>query len=310
MVYEPLVSVITPTRNRARLLPRAVASVLAQTHGNLELILVDDHSTDGTPAFISSVKDPRLRHIRLPESVGDAAARNIGLDAARGEYVCFVDDDDEISPEKLRLQLERFSSAPPEVGLVYCGAVFMLEREGRKLLEVHPVLKGQVYAEMLGKNHLTLIAPLIRRECFDVAGVFDEKLRSSSDWDLWIRISRHFCFDFVPDLLAVIYVHGKQISSNLERKIAAREYILRKYERELEAHPDALAESLRRLGILHCLAGDLGRGRSCFRRAITTGRGRKSLYAHLFLATLMPGLHAKMLEDRFTLRVGEQRYLL
>lgn len=310
MADEPLVSVITPTRDRARRLPGAMASVLAQTHHNLELILVDDHSTDETPELVSSMSDPRLRYIGLPESVGVAAARNVGLEAARGEYVCFLDDDDEIFPEKLRLQLEIFSNAPPDVGLVYCGSVFMLEEERRKVLEAVPAIRGRVYGELLGKNYLTMITPLVRRRCFEVVGYFDPDLASCSDWDMWIRIARHFEFDFIPDILAVNYIHGEQISSNLEKKIAAREHILRKYERELAAYPSSLAESLRRLGILHCMARDPGRGRSCFRRAIATGHGRRSLYAHLLLATISPDLHAKMLEERFTLRVGEHRYLL
>lgn len=310
MADGPLVSVITPTCNRAHMLPRAIKSVLSQTHDNLEHILVDDCSTDDTPEVASSIKDPRLRYIRLPENVGVVEARNVGLEAAQGEYVCFLDDDDEIFPEKLRLQLERFSITPPHVGLVYCGSVFRLEEGQEEVLVAKPVLKGRVYGELLGKNYLTMFAPLVRRECFDVVGRFDPALASCSDWDMWIRISRDYDFDFVPDILGATHIHGEQISSDLKRKIAAREHILHKYEQELAMHPASLAESLRRLGILYCLARDPRSGRSCFRRAMATGHSRKSLYAHLLLANFSPSLHARMLEERFTLRVGEHRYLL
>ncbi len=310
MEKGPLVSVITPTRNRAHKLMRSLTSLFSQTHENLELILVDDNSEDDTPELASSLNDQRLRYIRLPQSVGPAAARNIGLAAARGDFVSFLDDDDEIFPRKLQLQLEKFADSSPRVGLVYCGASFLLEEEGRKVIDLLPALKGQVYGEMLGKNHITTIAPLVRRECLEYVGDFDTALPSCSDWDMWIRISRHFEFDFIPDILGFIYIHGDQISASLEKKIVSREYILRKYEEELLRHPASLSESLRRLGILHCLARDPESGRSCFRRAIATGSARKSLYAHLLLSAFTPGLHARMLEKRFTLRVGEDRYLL
>jgi glycosyltransferase involved in cell wall biosynthesis len=307
---NPLVSVITPTRNRAEKLPRAIASLFSQTHENFELILVDDHSSDETPDLVSSIKDHRLRYIRLPECSGVANARNIGLEAARGEFVCFLDDDDEISPNKLQLQLEKYSRVSSDVGLVYCGSSFFLEAEGRKVMDINPILKGKVYKEMLGRNYLTTITPLVRKECFEVVGGFDTSLLSCSDWDMWIRIARQFEFDFIPDLLGKNYIHGDQISSILDSKIAAREHIMRKYIDDLSRHPASFSDSLRRLGILYCLAREPKKGRACFRRAIATGSGKKSLYAHLLLARFSPALHARMLKKRFTLTVGENSYLL
>lgn len=310
MADDPLVSIITPTHNRARVLPRAIASVLAQTHENLELIVVDDCSTDRTPELISSMQDPRLRYVRLPENVGAAAARNAGLEIMRGDFACFLDDDDEILPDKLRLQLEKFAGSSPDVGLVYCGASLCLDAEKRKVIEVQPVLRGAVYAQLLGRNYFVMSSPLIRREDLEAAGGFDAMLSSCIDWDLWIRIARRCEFDYVPDLLCIHYIHGDQISTSLEKKIAARELIMHKYGEDLSRYPASFADSLRRLAILYCLAGDPGRGRTCFRKALSTGSGKNSLYAHLLLAALAPSLHRRMLERRFTLEVGEERFLI
>lgn len=310
MKNGPLVSVITPTRNRAEKLPRAIASLFSQTHENFELILVDDNSSDETPDLVSRIKDRRLRYIRLPECAGVANARNIGLEAVRGEFVCFLDDDDEISPNKLQLQLEKYSHVSVDVGLVYCGSSFFLETENRKVMDIRPVLRGKVYKEMLGRNYLATITPLVRSECFEVVGGFDTSLSSCSDWDMWIRIAHRFEFDFVPDFLGKNYIHGDQISSALQSKIASRERIMHKYMDDLSGYPASFSDSLRRLGILYCLACEAEKGRACFRRAIATGSGKKSLYAHLFLAGFSPALHARMLERRFTLKVGENSYLL
>jgi len=306
---SPLVSVITPTRNRADKLPRAITSLFSQTHKDFELILVDDHSSDETPDLVSSIQDHRLRYIRLPARAGVANARNVGLEASRGEFVCFLDDDDEISPNKLQLQLEKYSQVSADIGLIYCGYSFYLEPEGIKVMDISPVLKGKVYREMLGRNYISMITPLVRRECFEVVGGFDTLLSSCSDWDMWIRIARQFEFDFVPDLLCINYLHGEQISCSMEKKIAAREHIMQKYNEDLLRHPESFSDALRRLGILYCIAGEPEKGRSCFRRAISTGAGKKSLYAHILLARFSPVLHARMLEKRFTLKAGENRYL-
>lgn len=310
MANDKLVSVMTTTRNRARMLIRAIDSVFSQTHENLELILVDDHSTDRTSELVSSITDPRLRYIRLEECVGAAKARNIALNETRGEFLCFLDDDDVLFPEKLQRQLDEFSAAPADVGLIYCGFTILFESEDRAVMDVHPTIRGDVYAQVLGRNYFAINAPLVRKECFERIGRFDTMLSSCIDWDMWIRIAHSYEFGFVPESLCACYIHGDQISSSLEKKIAGREYIMQKYEEDLLKYPASFSDSLRRLGILHCLARNPKGGRSYFRRAISTRSAKKSVYMHLYLAALVPELHARMLEKRFTRKVGENRFLL
>lgn len=118
MAGSPKVSVIIGTCNRADMLPRAVASVLSQTHEDHELIIVDDRSTDDTPQVVASFRDPRIRSVRLGANGGVVCARNTGIRMARGEYVAFLDDDDECTPNRLTDQVSVLDSNPG-VGLVY-----------------------------------------------------------------------------------------------------------------------------------------------------------------------------------------------
>ena len=127
---SPRVSVVIPTRNRAEWLPRAVAGVLAQTWTDFELLIVD-RSTDETPAVIARFADRRIRSFRHERNMGQSKALNTGIKHARGEYVAFLDDDDEWLPGKLAAQVALLDAAPPAVGLVYCWRD-ELEEAGRR----------------------------------------------------------------------------------------------------------------------------------------------------------------------------------
>src|SRR5262245_61054408 len=120
MSTVPAISVILPTYNRAALLPRAVQSAIAQTYQNFELIIVDDGSTDDTPTIIRTFTDPRIVGVRRSHA-GAAAAENAGLARARGQFIGFLDDDDEWLSGKLAAQMLAFTQAGPETGIVYTG---------------------------------------------------------------------------------------------------------------------------------------------------------------------------------------------
>ena len=115
----PTVSIIIPTYNREQLLGRAIKSVLAQTYQDFELIIVDDGSTDNTERLVKSFNSEKTRYIRHRKNKGPAAARNTGIRSAKGDYIAFQDSDDEWMPEKLEKQMRAFTTAPPEVGVVY-----------------------------------------------------------------------------------------------------------------------------------------------------------------------------------------------
>ncbi|MCX8043072.1 MAG: glycosyltransferase [Desulfobacterota bacterium] len=290
----PLVSVVIPTRNRCALVVRAVTSVLMQTHTDLECIVVDDASTDATKEAIMEIRDPRLRYIRHESNRGASASRNQGIIQAQGSYIALLDDDDTWLPEKIEKQLGVFANASENVGLVYCGFNFVAAHSDKIIATAQPTKRGYVYAEMLASCILGSPTPLIKKESLLKVGLFDETLPGCQDWDLWIRIAKCYAFDFTPDILARHYVHGNQISANLAAKITARTILLNKHVQDICHFPPILAEHLRRLGVLHMLAGNVTEARRLLKHALTIQPHHIFGFAHLMLS-FFPGIYRVVL---------------
>lgn len=180
----PLVSVIIPTYNRAGLLKLAIDSVLAQTYPHIELIVVDDGSTDDTPRMLEAYGD-RIVVVRKANR-GGTAARNSGIEVARGEYFNFMDHDDLMAPAKIEKQVA-IMHARPEVGLVHCG-FYRIDRDGNPIDKVNFLPEGDVRPALVQGCFLWSGAPLIRREVIERVGTFDVNVWSS-DADLWLRIA-------------------------------------------------------------------------------------------------------------------------
>lgn len=206
-------SVIIPTHNRASMLQRALRSVLGQSwQGNMEILVVSDGSTDDTEAVVLAFKDPRICLLKHEVSQGASAARNTGLRVCRGQYIAFLDDDDEWTPDKLETQLPVIESSSSEVGLVYAWMEYF--HQGKSIAVNNPELRGDVFKEMLDKQALggcpTLI---IKREVLDKVKGFDEELPCLNDGDFIRRITKHYHVDYIPKILANIYVgHPDRIS--------------------------------------------------------------------------------------------------
>ena len=181
----PKVSVIIPTHNRRDYLREALASVLAQTYQDFEVIVVDDGSTDGTEEIVRAF--PETRYI-FQENRGVSAARNVGVARSNGEWLAFLDSDDLWQPSKLAIQIE-FFTAQPHARI--CQTEELWLRNG---VRVNPHTKhrkpsGDIFARSL---HLCLVSPsatMMRRELFESAGGFDEALPACEDYDLWLRIA-------------------------------------------------------------------------------------------------------------------------
>ena len=181
---RPLVSVIVPTYQRADLLRLTIDSVLAQTWRPLELIVVDDGSTDGTAALLRGYGD-RLRAI-CQTNRGGTAARNTGTRAARGAFLNWLDHDDVMLPSKIERQMALFR-ARPSLGLVHCG-YFRVDRDGRRIDRVTALPAGDVRRRLVCGCFVWSGAPLVRRECVEQVGLFDESVWSS-DAEFWLRIA-------------------------------------------------------------------------------------------------------------------------
>lgn len=225
-------SVVIPTYNRAPMLRRALASIFAQTRGDFEVIVVDDASEDETQVVLENIRDSRLRCFRHDIRAGASAARNTGLQACRGDYVAFLDSDDEWLPQKLEQQLAVFERRST-CGLVYTGALYLYpDSRTHVLLPRH---RGRITEQLLVSNVVgSTSVGMIRRAVLDVIGEFDAVVEALEDHDLWLRISQHFDIDFTPAILVRRHIHDDKdrISNDADRQIAAREAFVRKH-REL-----------------------------------------------------------------------------
>ena len=207
----PLVSVVIPTYNRSGLLRLAIESVLTQTYPAIEIIVVDDGSSDDTPA-VAAAFAPRITYIRQANR-GGAAARNTGLQAAQGAYINVLDDDDLMLPTKIEQQVQVLERRP-EIGLVHCG-YYMISQAGRKLEKVSFLPDGTL-EELIVLNPIWSGAPLMRRECVERVGGYRPLV--VEDWDLWLRISlAGYTFACVQEPLGAYRMTAGSIMSNVAR---------------------------------------------------------------------------------------------
>jgi glycosyltransferase involved in cell wall biosynthesis len=186
MASAPEVSIVIPTRNRLPLLETALRGALRQQDVDLEVVVVDDGSTDETASCLEVRRDPRLRLLRHDSACGVAAARNTGIADARGEWIAFLDDDDVWSPRKLKTQLGAAGAA----SFVYAAAV-LLDEDGSVVETVLPPDPDELehlllerYVVPAGSSNVMARTDLVRR-----LGGFDERLSVLADWDFWIRLA-------------------------------------------------------------------------------------------------------------------------
>jgi glycosyltransferase involved in cell wall biosynthesis len=207
----PRVSVILPVFNRAWSLNRAIDSVLSQKDANLETIVVDDGSTDETPALLSSYGD-RIRVIRQANQ-GVSAARNTGIRAASGDLIALLDSDDAWLPGKIKAQVDFFAAHPETL---ICQTEEIWIRNGRRVnpRRRHKKHRGMIFERSLALCLISPSAVMMRRELFDAVGLFDERLPACEDYDLWLRIAWKYPVDLVDEPLIVKHGgHADQLSA-------------------------------------------------------------------------------------------------
>lgn len=211
---NPLVSVVIATYNMGQHLPGAVQSVLAQQYGNVELIVVDDGSTDGTPDVMTPfLADPRVRYFRQ-KNAGQASAKNAGIRHSTGTLIGFCDADDAWLPEKLALQVPLFLR-DEKIGVVYSGVQDMAQANAKARPPAKvPTIRGRVTDELYLNNFVPFGTAVVRRDCLERVGPFDERYRMGIDWELWLRCSLHYEFDYVPEVTYLYRVWEGQMSNN------------------------------------------------------------------------------------------------
>ena len=200
-----VVSVVIPSHNCQAYIAQTVGSVLAQTMGDLELLLVDDGSTDATVATVQALGDPRVRVIRQANG-GVCKARNRGIAEARSPLICLLDHDDWWLPHKLQRQLQALGQRP-QAGVAYssferwyadpASGVFAAPESfdfSAITDDIDPAFSGWVHHQFLLDCWMLTSTSMFRREVFARCGTFDESLPFSEDWELWLRVAREFEF--------------------------------------------------------------------------------------------------------------------
>jgi glycosyltransferase involved in cell wall biosynthesis len=226
-IGRPLVSAVIPTYNRSHVIERAITSILNQTYRPIEIIVVDDGSTDNTAALLEGLDVPGLRYFRTPANAGASAARNLGISQARGDLVAFLDVDDEWLPEKTARQVAKFAEAS-EVGVVYCGIREVSPQWPAQ--DKLPGHRGDLFETLRVVNVLRTSGVMVRRGVFEDVGGFDCELTARHDWDLWLRIARKYLIDYIPDV-AVRYHYGTadQLSYRSRAVFLANATIYKRY---------------------------------------------------------------------------------
>ncbi len=237
------VSVVLPTFNRAGTLPRAIDSVLNQTFGDFEIIVVDDGSTDATRAALSRYTDPRIRTIATVHR-GCSAARNTGIAAATGDYIAFQDSDDEWEPRKLATAIASLESDGHRAGVFYSDMLVVLPDGRAEVLASPRVTQGAFIDEGTLDYQVRCIgiqSTVVRRECLERVGGFDETLPRLIDLDLLIRLSDEYPFVRSPEPLVKYYLGPAGISTDRDALVVARRRLLDKYRARLRRRPHQLA---------------------------------------------------------------------
>ncbi len=300
----PLVSVVIPVYNMAGFIAGAVDSALKQSWRALEIIVVDDESSDSTAEALAPYLS-RITYIRQ-KNAGAAAARNRGIRAARGEYVAFLDSDDVWLEEKIERQLGLFFAAP-DIGACHTGAR-IIDAGGRVIEELPDegfTQSGQILLPMLlWKSRVLLSSLMVRRECLLRTGEFDETLKTGEDTHFIMRCARLYGFGYLPGKLLLRRAHPDSLT-NMAYSSMKNNATFLSLRKALELFPEIDAKTRRaafevryfHYGYTNFRRGNFAFARMFFRK--TLGYSFFNLRAHMFLIlSFFPGIAARLIPAR------------
>lgn len=261
--------------NHAGYIAQAISSVLTQSWQDLELIVVDDGSTDHTREVVAGFDDPRVRYI-YQENQGQAGARNTGIAHVRGEYVCFLDDDDLWLPGCLQTALSALQRRS-EVGALY-AAFQVIDGEGNYLPQrmSRIVAPERMYDALVEGGWFPPLVVTVRKAVLDDVGPLNPALRGNDDWELWLRIARKYVFLGISDVVALYRMHGGGLSANTEHmlrdKIKAISTLFGPEEGDPSTWPDvrrrAYGGAYRITGLAHLENHNVALGQERLRQAL------------------------------------------
>ncbi len=240
----PKVSVVMPTYNRPEFLPKAINSILKQTYQDFEIIIVDDGTKIRADKVISKINNSKIKYIQHKENKGGAAARNTGIKNAKGEYIAFLDDDDEWLSKKLETQMRDFERTGEDVGFCFSAVLNRINAREEKS-EVFHGIKNFHKDTLKRFNGFLTVTLVIKKYVFDKVGLFDENFPSHQEPDLMIRISKKYKGLGVNKPLVSVNMEEdgrEQVGKTPWKKIKGREMILEKYMNEYKKFPEILAK--------------------------------------------------------------------
>lgn len=263
------VSIIIPTFNRRDYITTALDSVLAQSYKDYEIIIIDDGSSDDT----KEVLKPYQNNIRYfyQDNRGIPATRNKGIREAQGDYIAFLDSDDYWLPEKLKRQIECFKQNPHH-GMVAtrCSSI---TPDGRFRKKNRPGKSGWVLTDLFKANFIRTSSAMIKKECFEKVGLFDESLPECEEYDLWLRITKHYPIGFINEPLTVYTDNPRGVSTD---SLAGRILRLKVLEKDYlkECIPSALyrkrlASNYHYVGRHYLNQGEISEGRKHIKHSLS-----------------------------------------
>lgn len=283
----PLISIITPTYDRLKLLRRAIDSVLSQSVTDWEMIIVDDCPERPGEAVVRSYNDPRIRYIKHETNKGGAAARNTAMAASRGKYFAFIDDDDEWLPGILERSLRALEGTPPEVGFCF-AAIESQYPDGKKVVTRVPEGIANYHERALGRfagfMGQTL---LVKRVVYEDIGGWDPLFPSHQEIEWVIRITKKYKGCGINKPATRFYPEDghAHIGNNLPKRIRGRELLLDRYHDEFVKHPKTYAKHLFLLAMWYRNLGQYANARLIMEKTLKTNVTLRYITHYLLLSS-------------------------
>lgn len=305
---KDLVSVIVPVYNRENYVGETLDSILRQTYQNIEIVAVNDGSTDNSLSVLLSYKEqyPDKLLVIDQENQGQVKSRNNAILQASGEYIAFLDSDDLWLPEKLEKQLPLFVE---NVGLVYSG-IHNIDDEGN-IIDTELCrsdMRGNIYEKLLIRNRMTGGTVVVRREVIEQVGMFDVEFAAAENWDLWLRVSKSYAVDFVNEPLVKYRKHPGNMSKDRMLMLNIINSILTKHcsnepvsSKEKVAINKARANYAYRKGIYYISEADYKTARKNFKETLRLFPGYKDSRSRLLRAYLGPSINNFISKTKFLL---------
>jgi Glycosyltransferases involved in cell wall biogenesis len=281
-----MISVIIPTFNREKLIERAIKSVIAQTYTDIEVIVVDDNSSDNTEHVVRSINDGRIIYYKLENNQGACVARNVGIKLAKGDFIAFLDSDDEWHHDKLEKQIHFMKTENSDI--VFCKALY-IKGEIQREFPNEFFDSNKMYYELLLRNLISTVTILAKTSCFNNIK-FDENLPKFQDWDIVLRLSQQYRINFLNEPLVTVYFQEQSITSDIkhEKEVAALRNIMKKHDHASEYDNNVAGRFHWRIAV--CLLEMKSASIREFKKALTMQFSTKRLIAFSLALLKLNGL--------------------